>query len=283
MKKHNSIIKEYLLVMFGTAMLASALYVFHFPQNLTIGGVAGYALIISHFIHLPISVVSLVINITLLILGFFLLGKEFGGKTICSNLTFSATIWIWEHLVIFEQPVTSEIIVNLVCGTVISAFGVAIIFNQNASSGGTDIIASILKKYINLDMGAGLLIANIVVVIASFFTYNLETAIINGLGCVLNSVCVNIFMDGWNIKREMVIISNKPDQIKEIVLRTMDRGLTVYKAEGGYTGEERQILVTILGNRDYVKIKKLIKEVDPNVFVITRRANEVLGKGFDNI
>ena len=281
MKKN--VIKEYLLVILGTAMLASSLYIFHFPQNLTIGGVAGYALIISHFIHLPISVVSLIINITLLILGFALLGKEFGGKTICSNLTFSATIWIWEQLVVFEQPVTSEILVNLVCGTVISAFGVAIIFNQNASSGGTDIIASILKKYIHLDMGAGLLIANIVVVIASCFTYSLEIAIINGLGCVLNSICVNAFMDGWNVKREMVIISTKPEEVKRIVLKEMDRGLTVYRAEGGYTGEERQIMVTILGNRDYVKIKKLIKEVDPEVFVITRQANEVLGRGFDNI
>lgn len=282
MKKTN-LLKEYLLVIFGTAMLAIGLYVFHFPQNLTIGGVAGYALIISHFVGLPISVVSLLINVILLIFGFILLGKEFGGKTICSNLTFSATIWVLEQTLVINEPVTGDMFVNLICGTFISAFGVAIIFNQNASSGGTDIIASVLKKFFHLDMGLGLMIANVVVVIASYFSYNLETAIYNGLGCILNSVCINIFLDGWNVKKEMVIISKKSDEIKKIVLEKMDRGLTVYKAEGGYTEEERKILVTILSQRDYLKLKKLIKEVDPDVFVITRRANEVLGKGFDNI
>ena len=281
--KKKILIKEYLFVIFGTALLAFGLYVFHFPQNLTIGGVAGYALIISNFIKLPISVISLIINAVLLCLGFIILGKEFGGKTICSNLTFSATIWILEQTIIINEPVTSDMFVNLICGTGIAAFGVAMIFNQNASSGGTDILASILKKYCRLDMGIGLLIANIIVVIASYFTYDLQTAIYNGLGCIINSICVNIFLDGWNVKKEMVIISNKPDKIKKLVLEKMDRGLTVYKAEGGYTEQERKIMVTILSQRDYIKIKKLIKEVDPDVFVITRRANEVLGKGFDNI
>lgn len=277
---NKQIFKEYFFIALGTLIVAFGIYYFMVPENLAAGGVSGLAIVLSNYIAIPISFINFILNIILLIVGFIFLGREFGGKTIFSVFFLSFSMYVMESFYPATKPVTDEILLNLICGIVISAMGLSIVFNQNASTGGTDIIAKILNKYFNMDIGNGLMAADIVVVISAFFTYGLQTAVVGAFGWFLNGVIVNYFIDGFSVKNEVVIISDKPEEIKQYIFSKLDRGVTVYKAEGGYTNDKKDVIVTILERKEYFVLKKELKNIDHNVFVIVRTVQEVYGFGF---
>jgi len=273
-------IKEYILTAIGTFIVAFGVYYFLVPENLATGGVAGLAIVINNYVPFSISTINFVLNIILLIIGFLFIGSEFGGKTIFSVMIFSLSMFIMEKAYPAQQPVTDEILLNLICGIVISAMGLSVVFNQNASTGGTDIIAKIFNKYFNLDMGTGLMAADIIVVVSALFTYGLKTGIVGAFGWFLNGIVVNYFIDGLSIKREVVIITKKPIEVKNFIITKIDRGVTAYKAEGGYTNEEKDVIVTTVAKNEYFVLKKELKKLDPDAFVIVRNVHEVIGFGF---
>jgi len=276
-------IKEYLLVAIGTFIVAIGVYYFLVPENLAAGGVSGLAIVINNYVPMSIAVINSILNIILLIIGFLFIGSEFGGKTIFSVVFFSLSMFIMEGFYPARNPVTDEILLNLICGIVISAVGLSLVFNQNASTGGTDIIAKILNKYFNLDMGSGLMAADIIVVISAMFTYGLKTGMVGAFGWFLNGIVVNYFIDGFNVKREVVIITKKPHEIKDFIFSSIERGVTVYKAEGGYTKENKDVIVTTVSKGEYFMLKKELKNLDPDVFVIVRTVQEVIGSGFQKL
>lgn len=273
-------LKEYLLTAIGTFIVSIGIYYFMVPENLAAGGVSGFSIVLTHYINLPISLVTFIINTILLTIGFIFVGPEFGGKTIFSVILLSFYMFLMEKIIPSNGPITDEILVNLVCGILLSAIGLAIVFNQNASTGGTDIIAKILNKYFNMNMGTGLLTADVLVVSSAILTFGLSTGLIGALGWFLNGLVVNYFIDGLNVKKEVVIISQKSDEIKNYIFNKIDRGVTIYKAEGGYTNDKKNIVVTIVANNEYFILKKQLKQIDPNAFVIVRSVQEVLGYGF---
>jgi uncharacterized membrane-anchored protein YitT (DUF2179 family) len=277
---NKEIIKEYFLIALGTLIVAFGVYYFMVPENLATGGVSGLSIVLSNYISIPISLINFILNIILLIVGFIFLGKEFGGKTIFSVFFLSFFMYIMEIVYPATKPVTDEILLNLLCGIVIAAMGLSIVFNQNASTGGTDIIAKIFSKYFNMNMGTGLMAADIVVVISAFFTYGIKTGTVGAFGWFINGLVVNYFIDGFSIKNEVVIISEKHAEIKQYIFEKLDRGVTVYKAEGGYTSDEKEIIVTILDRKEYFVLKNQLKHIDPGVFVIVRTVQEVYGFGF---
>lgn len=276
----KEIVKEYFLIALGTLIVAFGVYYFMVPENLATGGVSGLSIVLSNYISIPISLINFILNIILLIVGFIFLGKEFGGKTIFSVFFLSFFMYIMEIVYPATKPVTDEILLNLLCGIVIAAMGLSIVFNQNASTGGTDIIAKIFSKYFNMNMGTGLMAADIVVVISAFFTYGIKTGTVGAFGWFINGLVVNYFIDGFSIKNEVVIISEKHAEIKQYIFDKLDRGVTVYKAEGGYTSDEKEIIVTILDRKEYFVLKNQLKHIDPGVFVIVRTVQEVYGFGF---
>lgn len=280
---NKQIIKEYFLVAIGTFIVALGVYYFLVPENLAAGGVSGLAIVINNYIPLSISIINSLLNILLLIIGFIFIGSEFGGKTIFSVVFFSLSMFLMESKYPATMPVTDEILLNLICGIVISAIGLSLVFNQNASTGGTDIIAKIFNKYFNLDMGTGLMAADVVVVVSALFTYGLKTGIVGAFGWFLNGIVVNYFIDGFNIKREVVIITNKPKEIKDFIFSSIERGVTIYKAEGGYTKENKDVIVTTVSKGEYFLLKKELKNLDPDVFVIVRTVQEVIGSGFQKL
>jgi uncharacterized membrane-anchored protein YitT (DUF2179 family) len=277
---NKEIVKEYFLIALGTLIVAFGVYYFMVPENLATGGVSGLSIVLSNYISFPISLINFILNIILLIVGFIFLGKEFGGKTIFSVFFLSFFMYIMEIVYPATKPVTDEILLNLLCGIVIAAMGLSIVFNQNASTGGTDIIAKIFSKYFNMNMGTGLMAADIVVVISAFFTYGIKTGTVGAFGWFINGLVVNYFIDGFSIKNEVVIISEKHAEIKQYIFDKLDRGVTVYKAEGGYTSDEKEIIVTILDRKEYFVLKNQLKHIDPGVFVIVRTVQEVYGFGF---
>lgn len=277
---NKSLIKETLLIAIGSFIVALGVYYFMVPENLATGGVSGLTIVLNNYLNIPISITNFIINVILLIIGFIFLGKEFGGKTIISVFFLSFFMYLMEFFYPATKPVTDEILLNLICGIVISAMGLSIVFNQNASTGGTDIIAKLLNKYFHLDMGKGLMAADIIVVILAFFTFGLQTGIVGAFGWFLNGIVVNYFIDGFNVKNEVVIITKHHEYVKNYIFQTLDRGVTLYKAEGGYTKEEKDIIVTILDRRQYFTLKKELKGLDPEAFVIVRTVQEVYGFGF---
>lgn len=276
-------IKEYFFIALGTFIVAIGVYYFMVPQHLAVGGVSGLSIVINSYIPLPISVISLIVNAILLLIGFILIGKEFGGKTIYSVVLLSVFMSIMENVYPATEPVTDELLLNLFCGLVLSTLGVSIVFNQNASTGGTDIVAKIFNKYFNLDMGAGLMAADIVIVSLAFVTYGVNAGIIGLFGWFLNGQLVNYFIDGFNLKKEVVIISNEPERIKQFILNDIRRGVTIYKAQGGYTNATKDILVTILSKNEYFRLKKELAKMDSECFLTIRNVHEVLGAGFSKM
>lgn len=279
-KISKQIIKEYFFIAIGSFFVSVGVYYFMVPENLATGGISGLSIVLSNYISIPISIINFSLNLVLFIMGFIFLGKEFGGKTIFSVVFISLFMYLMETFFPVLTPVTDEILLNLICGIVLSAIGLSIVFNQNASTGGTDIVAKILNKYFNMDMGKGLMTADVIVVALAFFTYGVQTGIVGAFGWFLNGVVVNYFLDGFSVKNEVVIISHKHDEIKEYIFDKLDRGVTLYKAEGGYTNEEKDIIVTILDRKEYYILKKQLKTIDPNVFVTVRTVQEVYGFGF---
>ncbi|WP_322790757.1 YitT family protein [Sedimentibacter hydroxybenzoicus] len=279
-KINKQILKEYFFIAIGSFLVAFGIYYFMVPENLATGGVSGLSIVLNNYISIPISFINFFLNFILFILGFIFLGKEFGGKTIFSVIFLSLFMYLMETFFPVSAPITDEILLNLMCGIVIMAIGLSIVFNQNASTGGTDIIAKILNKYFNMDIGKGLMAADVIVVALAFFTYGIQTGIVGAFGWFLNGVVVNYFLDGFSVKNEVVIISKKHNEIKKYIFERLDRGVTLYKAEGGYTNEEKDIIVTILDRREYYILKKQLKTIDPNVFVTVRTVQEVYGFGF---
>ncbi len=271
---------EYFFTAFGTLVAAFGIFYFLVPQNLAIGGVTGFSIVMTSYISLPISYVTLITNIVLLLLGFIFIGREFGGKTIFSIIMLSVYMYVMENFFPISQPITSEILLNLIVGIVLFAIGLAIVFNQNASTGGTDILAKIFNKYFNLNFGTGLLVADAIVVCLAIITFGLELGILGALGWFLKGISVNYFIDGFNIKKETVIVSEKPEEIKEFIFSKIHRGVTIYKAQGGYTNENKDIIVTVLAKNEYFTLKKQLKEIDPNIFVLVRNVQDVFGIGF---
>lgn len=250
------------------------------PENLATGGISGLSIVLNNYLNIPVSIINFSLNLILFIIGIIFLGKEFGGKTLFSAIVLSLFMYLMETFFPVTKPVTDEVLLNLICGIVISAIGLSIVFNQNASTGGTDIIAKILNKYLNMDIGKGLMTADVVVVASAFLTFGIQTGIVGAFGWFLNGVVVNYFLDGFSVKNEIVIISKKHEEIKQYIFYKLDRGVTLYKAEGGYTNEEKDIIVTILDRKEYYILKKQLKIIDPDVFVIVRNVQEVYGFGF---
>lgn len=277
---YKNLARETLLIAIGSFIVALGVYYFMVPENLATGGVSGLTIVLNNYLNIPLSITNFIINVILLIIGFIFLGKEFGGKTIISVFFLSFFMYLMESFYPATKPVTNEILLNLICGIVISAMGLSIVFNQNASTGGTDIIAKLLNKYFHLDMGKGLMVADIIVVVLAFFTFGIQTGIVGAFGWFLNGIVVNYFIDGFNVKNEVVIITKHHETVKNYIFSTLDRGVTVYKAEGGYTKEEKDIVVTILDRRQYFTLKKELKQLDPDSFVIVRTVQEVYGFGF---
>ena len=278
----KQLIKEYLMIAVGTFITCVGVYYFMVPQDIVTGGVSGLAIVIHHVIPLPISLITFLLNAVLLVLGFIFLGKEFGVKTIYSTVLFSFFIYLMETFTPLDGSLTDILWLDLVMAVIISSYGLSVVFNQNASTGGTDILARMFNKYFNMDLGNGLLLADVVVVTGAIFVFGLKTALVGIFGWFLAGLSINYFIDGFNVKKEVTIMSDRSEEIKNYIMHTLSRGLTTYEGRGGYTKNDKEVIVTVLERNQYSKLKVAIKEIDPKCFMIVRTVHEVMGEGFSD-
>lgn len=277
-------IKEYVFITLGMIMVAAGLYFFLMPQKLAVGGANGLAIVINHWIPiLSIGAIMIIINIVLFIIGFLIVGTSFGFKTIYASLGTSITISLFERIIPIQQPLVEDIIIQLIFGVFISAIGMGIVFNQNASTGGTDIIAKIINKFFGIELGKGVLISDFIIIIMAGFAFGPELGMYSLLGIILNGVVIDWTIEGISLCKEVNIVSEYSNDIKEYIVNDLERGATIYNAKGAYTGEKKNVVVTVIDRRDFIKLKSYIKGIDKDAFITVSNVYEVLGDGFKNI
>ncbi len=273
--------KNYLLITIGAILVAIGICFFLIPANLATGGITGLAMVIhSLFPIVGIGQILLVLNIILFVVGFLLIGKDFGAKTIYASFLLTGIIYFFDTFIAIEQPLVEDLFVNLIVGILIQGIGLGIVFNQDASTGGTDIIAKILNKYFHIGIGKGLLMADFVVVSLAAYSFGIELAIYAFLGILMNGLIIDTAIAGFNLKVNVSIISKESDTIQKFIVETLERGATIYTAKGAYTMHDKEIVTSVMDRKEFIRLKVFIKQNDPEAFVMISNVHEVLGEGF---
>ena len=285
-------VKRWLLMLLGTVMMSSSVYFFQNPNHFTLGGVAGLAIVLSQLItveFLSYDVILIIINVLLLVVGLIVLGKSCTIKTIICSLIYIGLITLFEHLHVIEHltggkpTLTQDPFLELCYAILLFGVGGALLFNSGASSGGTDIIALILKKYTRMNVGVALMLIDALVVGVSFYTFfdfGIHIGLYSVLGLFTKAFLLDGVIESLAKTKYITIITNQPEEIGDYILKVVNHSYTMYDAEGGYTHEKKKVIVTVCKRSEALRIKIKVKTVDPYSFVIITDANEIVGKGF---
>ncbi|SKA87141.1 Uncharacterized membrane-anchored protein YitT, contains DUF161 and DUF2179 domains [Clostridium sp. USBA 49] len=276
--------KEYIFITIGFMLVALSLRLFLVPNKIAAGGVSGIAIILnSIFPFLNVGMIMLGIDAVLFIIAFAVIGNKFGAKSIYASLGISLTIWLTDNLKIFDKAITNDLLLASIFGTLLSGIGMAIVFNQNASTGGTDIIAKILNKFFHIDIGKAILIVDFIVTLFAGITFGTNIALYSLLCVIMNGFVIDNVIEGVNTCKEVIVVSTKIDEISNYIINELDRGCTIFKGKGGFTKKDTNILYTVLYRKQFIKLKKFIKDVDNKAFITVSETHEVLGEGFKDI
>ncbi|MBQ8258581.1 MAG: YitT family protein [Clostridia bacterium] len=289
MAKNNRLnLKNWLFMNLGVLLMAIGIYFFKAPNGFATGGVSGVAIILANvFPVLTQSVYMMIINVLLLIVGVIVLGKECGILTIYCSLMLSLENWLFETLVPLSAPLTSYPLLELVYAVLLTGVGSAIIFKCRASSGGTDIVALVLKKYTSMNVGTALLCTDFLIAAMTFIrfgeqgiTIDPQTGLFSLLGLFAKVFVVDDIIDSINLCKSFTIITVKPDEINDYILKEIKHGVTVISAHGAYTGENKTVLMTVCRRSEAIRLRKKVYEIDPGAFMIITKTSEIMGKGF---
>lgn len=280
----KKLIKEFFLINLGLILVGIGICLFKIPNNFATGGVSGLAIIISSFFpKIDVGPMMLIINIILMIVGFFFLGRDFGSKTIYSSFALSGIVWFIQKIFPITSSLTGDLMLELIYSIIFPAVGSAIVFNCNASTGGTDIIAKIISKFTRLDIGKTLLLSDFIIAAWAGAVFGIRIGMYSILGLIIKSFMIDLVIEGLNVKKQMVIISSKPEEIKNYIVSQIGRGATVYKAEGAFTHKPEVVIITILDRRQAIKLRSFIRTIDRSAFITISNTSEIIGKGFRSI
>lgn len=268
-------IKDYTIITFGTILAAAAIYFFMLPSNLAVGSGTALAMVLSNFIPLPISVISLAINVILLILGFLLIGPEFGAKTVYTAIMLPVVLGVFEFIFPNFKSLTEDPLLDMICYILVVGIAMAILFSYNASSGGLDIVAKIMSKYLRMGLGTAVSVSGIIVSLTSILCYDTKTVVLSVLGTYFSGMIVDKFIFGLNIKRRVCVISPEIDKIVDFLLHELHSGATLYEGIGAYDGTVRREVVTIVDKNEYRLLMDYVKKVDPKAFVTVYSVSEM--------
>lgn len=260
-------INEVLRICVGTLIVACAVYFFMLPSHVSVGSAAALAMILSNFIPLPISAITLGLNVFLLIIGFLLIGPEFGAKTVFCSLLMPGYMAIFEQVFPNFQSLTNDPTLDVICYTLVVGIGLSILFTCNASSGGLDIVAKIMNKYLHLELGKAMSLSGMLVALASALCYDSKTVVLSVLGTYFGGMVVDHFIFGINIKRRVCIISPKVDEIVSYILYELHSGASLNHTIGAYENVVRKEIITIVDKQEYRALMDYVRKVDPKAFV----------------
>lgn len=279
----KSKLKNFSLLTISTLIMAVGIYFFKFANNFTFGGITGIAVLVAKFFPISASDFSFVVNILLLIIGWIVLGKSFAEKTAYSTILLSVSLSLLERIYPMSHPLTNEPLLELIFAILLPALGSAILFNIGASSGGTDVIAMILKKYTSVDIRKGLMISDLIFTLAGFLVFNVKTGLYSLFGLIMRSALIDNFIESFNRSKYFHVVTSNATCICDFIQNDLQRGATIVNATGAFTGDDKYIILTVLSPSQAVKLRNFIKEHDPKAFLLVSNTSEIIGKGFHSV
>ena len=268
-------VKEYVIITVGAVMAAVAIYFFMLPSHIAVGSGSALAMVLSNFIPLPVSAISLIQNILLLVIGFILIGPEFGAKTVYVSIVIPCTLGVFERVLPNFQSLTNDQLLDTLCYILVVGIAMAVLFSYNASSGGLDIVAKILSKYLKMGLGTAVSVSGIAVALSSAICYDTKTVVLSVLGTYFGGMIIDKFIFGLNIKRRVCVISPKIDDIVDFIINDLHSGATLYDGIGAYDKVIRKEVVTIVDKNEYRLLMEYVRRVDPKAFVTVYSVNEM--------
>ena len=264
---YKSILIEINILTIAIAIIAVAVYFFLVPSHTSISSMSGLGIVLSNFVPLPLSAITMILNVVLLIIGFFTCGKEFGLKTVYTSVMLPVFLGIFENIFPNTGSITNSQELDVLCYILVVSVGLSILFNRNASSGGLDIVAKIMNKYLHMDLGRAMSLSGMCVALSAAFVYDKKTVVLSILGTYFNGIVLDHFIFDHNIKRRVCIITKKEEELRQFIVRDLHSGATIYEAIGAYNMEKRNEIITIVDKGEYQKLMKYINQEDPEAFI----------------
>ena len=264
----------------ASVLLAISTWLFKYPNNFSFGGVTGFSVVLSSVIDVSASTINLVINIVLLVIGIVVLGKSFAGKTFFVTIVSTVGISVLDKIKPITEPLTGEPAIELIFAVGITAVASAILFNMDASSGGTDIVAMILKKYSTMEIGSAIFAVDLFIAVSTFFVFDFQTGLFSLTGLFAKSLIMDGAIENFNLCKYFTIITTNPKPICDYIHHELHRSATIYKAEGAYSHTEKNIVLVVLKRSQAVRLRRFIKDVEPTAFMMITNSSEIIGKGF---
>lgn len=273
--KQTEWLKEMAILTVGVAIAAAAVYFFLIPSHTSVSSISGLAIILSNFVPLSISTITMILNVLLLLVGFLTCGKAFGAKTVYTSIMLPLFLALFEKLLPNYESMTGSAELDVVCYILVVSLGLSILFNRNASSGGLDIVAKIMNKYLHMDLGKAMSLSGMCVALSSALVYDKKTVILSILGTYFNGLILDHFIFGQNVKRRVCIITKKEDELRDFILHNLHSGATIYEAIGAYNMEKRNEIITIVNKSEYQKLMNYINHQDAEAFITVYTVNDV--------
>lgn len=264
---YKSIIKETSILTVAVAIIAAAVYFFLVPSHASVSSISGLGIVLSNFIPLPLSAITMILNVVLLIIGFFTCGREFGVKTVYTSVMLPLFLGVFEGIFPDFGSMTNSQELDVLCYVLVVSVGLSILFNRNASSGGLDIVAKIMNKYLHMDLGKAMSLSGMCVALSAAFVYDKKTVVLSVLGTYFNGLVLDHFIFDHNIKRRVCIITKKEEELRQFIIHDLHSGATIYESIGAYNMEKRNEIITIVDKGEYQKLMNYMNREDPKAFI----------------
>ncbi|MBN2948275.1 MAG: YitT family protein [Blautia sp.] len=264
---YKSIIKETSILTVGVAIIAAAVYFFLVPSHASVSSISGLGIVLSNFIPLPLSAITMILNVVLLIIGFFTCGREFGVKTVYTSVMLPLFLGVFEGIFPDFGSMTNSQELDVLCYILVVSVGLSILFNRNASSGGLDIVAKIMNKYLHMDLGKAMSLSGMCVALSAALVYDKKTVVLSLLGTYFNGLVLDHFIFDHNIKRRVCIITKKEEELRQFIIHDLHSGATIYESIGAYNMEKRNEIITIVDKGEYQKLMNYMNREDPKAFI----------------
>ncbi|MEQ2564547.1 YitT family protein [Ventrimonas sp. CLA-AP-H27] len=263
----SSLIKETAILTGAVAIIAAAVYFFLLPSHASVSSISGLGIVLSNFIPLPLSAITMILNVVLLIIGFFTCGKEFGAKTVYTSIMLPLFLSLFEKVFPNIGSLTDSQELDVLCYILVVSIGLSILFNRNASSGGLDIVAKIMNKYLHMDLGRAMSLSGMCVALSAALVYDKKTVVLSILGTYFNGIILDHFIFNHNVKRRVCIITKKEEELRRFIVEDLHSGATIYEAIGAYNMEKHNEIITIVDKSEYQKLMSYIGREDPLAFI----------------
>ena len=264
---HKAVIRELIIMTAAVAIVAAAVYFFLVPSHASVSSIAGLGIVLSNFVPIPLSVITMILNVILLIIGFFTCGKEFGAKTVYTSIMLPVFLGLFEKIFPGFTSMTDSQELDVICYILVVSIGLSILFNRNASSGGLDIVAKIMNKYLHMDLGKAMSLSGMCVALSAALAYDKKTVVLSVLGTYFNGIILDRFIFDNNVKRRVCIITEREEELRQFIIHDLHSGATIYESIGAYNMQKRNEIITIVDRSEYQKLMAYINRLDSKAFI----------------